>query len=95
MLTFLDFNSCTTLFTSTSSICSLAKSFQVNLSVVPMVILFSNKFTGRYSLGKLVSDSSFDCNIVFIIRGSICSICVLSHGICNRASASTFNFPLL
>ena len=59
MLNLLDFNSCITLFTSTSSICSLTQSFQVNISVVSTVILFSNKFTGKYLLGRLASDSSF------------------------------------
>ena len=42
-----------TLPTCISSICSFIQSFQVNLSVLSTIILFSNKFTRRHSLGDL------------------------------------------
>ena len=51
--------------------------------------------SGRYSSGTSTPGSIFDYNIVLTISGSTFSICVLSQGMCNKASTSLFSFPLL
>ena len=80
---------------SVSSDCSLTQSSWASLGEPSTITLFCMRSYCGYTSGIPIPVPSFDCNMVFTIKGAKWLFWVFSHMILDRASVSTLIFPLL